>query len=134
MVIDAWRDASGPTRPSMRGDWGVVDDRVLQSMNYFLDNAAGYDFVVVDGSTANKGHGTECRAGDRCGRSSFCCHQKAWGMLESIASVLAMTWWWCRCNPALRQRLMQQISGLRGHVGKGPVRGRTPSIRNARSG
>lgn len=58
MVIDAWRDASSQPRPSsMRGDWGVVDDRVLQSMNYFLDNAAGYDFVVVDGSTANRDTG-----------------------------------------------------------------------------
>lgn len=58
MVIDAWKDAASQPRPSsLKGSWGVIDDRVLQSLDSFLADAVGYDFVVVDGSTANRDTG-----------------------------------------------------------------------------
>lgn len=58
MVVDSWKSASSQPRPSrLGGDWGVIDDRVLQSLQYFLDNADGYDFLVVNGSTANRDTG-----------------------------------------------------------------------------
>jgi hypothetical protein len=44
---------AGMTKPSsLRGGWGVLDQRGLDVLTYWRAHAIGADFVVVDGSTA----------------------------------------------------------------------------------
>ena len=43
-------DASDVTGP-----WGALDKRTLAVLDYWIKNKAGADFIVVDGSTTNKG-------------------------------------------------------------------------------
>lgn len=39
---------------SLKGDWGAIDQRVLDAFDYWDENKAGADFVVVDGSSYSK--------------------------------------------------------------------------------
>ncbi|QFR02434.1 xylan 1,4-beta-xylosidase [Streptomyces phaeolivaceus] len=39
---------------SLKGDWGAMDQRVLDAFDYWNEHKAGADFVVVDGSSYSK--------------------------------------------------------------------------------
>lgn len=47
--------AGTPNASDISGPWGTLDKRPLAVLDYWLKNNAGADFVVVDGSTTNKG-------------------------------------------------------------------------------
>jgi hypothetical protein len=47
--------AGTPDASDVSGPWGTLDKRPLDVLDYWLKNNAGADFVVVDGSTTNKG-------------------------------------------------------------------------------
>jgi hypothetical protein len=49
----SWRpDVGGGRNSSVRGPWGMVDQRALDVVTYWLKHAAGADFVAVDGGAA----------------------------------------------------------------------------------
>jgi len=56
VVMDIW--ASNSTAPSsVKGPWGIVDQRDLDVVNYWLKNKHGGEFVCVDGGTETKDKG-----------------------------------------------------------------------------
>lgn len=44
-----------PDASDVRGPWGALDRRPLDVLDYWLANNVGADFIVVDGSTTNRG-------------------------------------------------------------------------------
>ena len=53
--MDSWSNANTMSDPSaMAGPWGVVDQRALDAVTYWLANASGADFIAVDGSNSTK--------------------------------------------------------------------------------
>lgn len=54
-VMDSWAYAEAMSDPSdVRGPWGVVDQRALDALSYWLEHAAGADFLTLNASTANR--------------------------------------------------------------------------------
>ncbi|MEV0826197.1 xylan 1,4-beta-xylosidase [Nonomuraea rubra] len=47
-------NAGGDTE--LRGDWGVVNQNVLDAFNYWFENKKGADFIVVDGASVTDAH------------------------------------------------------------------------------
>lgn len=47
--------AGSPDASDVTGPWGALDQRPLDVLDYWLKHNVGADFVVVDGSTTNKG-------------------------------------------------------------------------------
>ncbi|MBW0106109.1 hypothetical protein, partial [Pseudonocardia sp. KRD291] len=47
--------AGSPDASDVTGVWGALDERPLDVLDYWIKNNAGADFIVVDGSTTNKG-------------------------------------------------------------------------------
>jgi hypothetical protein len=59
VVMDTYSSASKMSNPSnVTGPWGVVDQRTLDVITYWLANKTGGQFVTVDGGNVNK-DGTE---------------------------------------------------------------------------
>ncbi len=55
VVMDSGSHAARMSHPSdIEGGWGVIDRRALDVLDYFLENAVGYDFVCVDGGIENR--------------------------------------------------------------------------------
>ena len=54
VVVDSV-SGDDPNASDVSGPWGTLDKRPLDVLDYWLKNNAGADFVVVDGSTTNKG-------------------------------------------------------------------------------
>ena len=51
--MTTWRpDVGGGRDSELRGPWGMVDQRALDVVQYWLEHAVGADFISVDGSTA----------------------------------------------------------------------------------
>ncbi len=58
VVMDSWADAATASHPSgVAGPWGVLDQRSLDVVEYWLAHAHGADFVVVDGATGTRDRG-----------------------------------------------------------------------------
>jgi hypothetical protein len=58
MPVDSWKSPSRVHYPSaIRGSWGIMDQRSLNGIKYWLAHKHGADFVVVDGGTVTKGSG-----------------------------------------------------------------------------
>jgi hypothetical protein len=56
--VVSWSPAADPSHASaLRGPWGVVDQRALDAIDYWLHHAHGADFVAVDAKTGTKDHG-----------------------------------------------------------------------------
>lgn len=56
--VDIESNAATMSHPSsLRGSWGVVDNRALTALSYWLSHAHGSDMVVVDGGTWTKDKG-----------------------------------------------------------------------------
>ncbi|MEV0612703.1 xylan 1,4-beta-xylosidase [Nonomuraea sp. NPDC050404] len=47
-------NAGGDTE--LRGDWGVVNQNVLDAFNYWFENKKGADFIVIDGASVTDAH------------------------------------------------------------------------------
>lgn len=55
VTMDSWSDEHLMSKPSaLRGPWGVVDQRALDAVAYWLEHKEGADFITLDLSTANK--------------------------------------------------------------------------------
>ncbi|MCG2798892.1 MAG: hypothetical protein L6367_10170 [Cellulomonas sp.] len=58
VVMDSWSSAAVASHPSaISGAWGVLDQRPLDVLTSWLQDAHGADFVVVDGWTGTKDEG-----------------------------------------------------------------------------
>ena len=58
VVMDTWSKASVMSNPSsLAGPWGVVDQRSLDVLTYWLSHAHGADFVVVDAALKTRDAG-----------------------------------------------------------------------------
>ncbi|MDQ1663412.1 MAG: hypothetical protein QOJ68_3392 [Blastococcus sp.] len=58
VVFDSWSSSSVTDRPSaVRGPWGVLDQRPLDVVNYWLAHAVGADFIAVDADTITRDRG-----------------------------------------------------------------------------
>jgi hypothetical protein len=58
VVLEAWADASTAPSPSqIRGPWGVIDQRPLDVIDYWMRHKHGADFLTVDGGTGTTDHG-----------------------------------------------------------------------------
>jgi hypothetical protein len=58
IVVENWSKPDSASHASnLTGSWGVVDQRSLDAVDYWLDNATGADFVVVDGGSDTKDAG-----------------------------------------------------------------------------
>jgi hypothetical protein len=52
--MNSWSTAKISHPSDVRGDWGVLDQRSLDAITYWLANAHGADFIAVDGGTGNR--------------------------------------------------------------------------------
>jgi len=58
VTMDSYSSASVMSNPStLKGPWGVVDQRALDAIQYWLDHNAGADFITVDGWTKTNDKG-----------------------------------------------------------------------------
>ncbi|MGH8906053.1 MAG: hypothetical protein ACRD0K_05975 [Egibacteraceae bacterium] len=58
VTMDSWSHAATASHPSaIAGPWGVLDQRPLDVLEYWLTHARGADFVIVDGGTATRDRG-----------------------------------------------------------------------------
>jgi hypothetical protein len=52
VVFDSWSSAATASNPSdVAGPWGVLDQRALDVVDFWLQHAVGAEFVVVDAGT-----------------------------------------------------------------------------------
>ncbi|MCF6473047.1 xylan 1,4-beta-xylosidase [Nonomuraea sp. MG754425] len=49
-------DSNAKGDSELRGDWGVVNQNVLDAFDYWYENKKGADFVVVDGASVTDAH------------------------------------------------------------------------------
>ncbi|GAA1678601.1 hypothetical protein GCM10009733_089320 [Nonomuraea maheshkhaliensis] len=49
-------DSNSGGDSELRGDWGVVNQNVLDAFNYWYENKKGADFIVVDGASVTDAH------------------------------------------------------------------------------
>ncbi|TMR21869.1 xylan 1,4-beta-xylosidase [Nonomuraea turkmeniaca] len=49
-------DSNKGGNSELRGDWGVVNQNVLDAFNYWYENKKGADFIVVDGASPTDAH------------------------------------------------------------------------------
>ncbi|WP_327584006.1 xylan 1,4-beta-xylosidase [Nonomuraea sp. NBC_00507] len=49
-------DSNGSGDSELRGDWGVVNQNVLDAFTYWYENKKGADFIVVDGASPTDAH------------------------------------------------------------------------------
>ncbi len=50
--MDSWSNANISDPSAMTGPWGVMDQRALDAVTYWLANADGAEFIAVDGSNS----------------------------------------------------------------------------------
>jgi len=56
--MNSWTHPDEASHPSdVSGAWGVLDQRSLDVVEYWLDNAHGFDFLVVDGGSGTRDEG-----------------------------------------------------------------------------
>jgi hypothetical protein len=56
--LDSWSSAAVAGHAStVSGSWGVLDQRPLDAITYWLEHAAGADFIAVDGGTETRDRG-----------------------------------------------------------------------------
>lgn len=60
--MDNWSLAGASNPSTLRGEWGVVDQRSLDALSYWLKHALGADFVTVDGGISTKDTGLVTQA------------------------------------------------------------------------
>ncbi|MEU6118331.1 xylan 1,4-beta-xylosidase [Streptomyces sp. NPDC047117] len=51
VVMDSYRPGEDSYASDLAGDWGSVDQRVLDALSYWNEHKAGADFLAVDGSS-----------------------------------------------------------------------------------
>ncbi|MCU1675011.1 MAG: hypothetical protein JWN77_3124 [Frankiales bacterium] len=85
--VDIESSAATMSHPStLRGSWGVVDNRALSAISYWLANAHGADMVVVDGGTWTKDKGV---LGNDVAATSYFTAVTAWLKARTTKPI----WW-----------------------------------------
>lgn len=91
--VDSWADASTMSHPSsLSGPWGVVDQRPLDAISYWLGHKAGADFVTVDAWTGTKDRGLTT--------DEFTAIDKLAAVTSWIRARTALPVWWGEYYPA----------------------------------
>ena len=54
VVMDSWSNSAISHPSNLKGDYGVLDQRPLDVINYWLQNKTGADFITIDGGNSNK--------------------------------------------------------------------------------
>jgi hypothetical protein len=58
VVFDSWASPSAGGHPSaVSGPWGVLDQRALDAVDYWIEHAVAADFIAVDGRTRTRDGG-----------------------------------------------------------------------------
>lgn len=92
VVMDSWSHADAASHPSsLAGPWGVVDQRCLDAVDYWLAHAAGADFIAVDGSSATKDAGLIAPPG--------VANQKFSVVTDWLRSRTSLPIWWAELYP-----------------------------------
>lgn len=90
--MDSWADASTMSHPSaIRGAWGVLDQRAMDAVDYWLANKRGADFVTVDGWTTTKDEGLVT--------DEFTATQKMAAVTTWLRSRTTLPIWWAELYP-----------------------------------
>lgn len=56
--MNSWTHPDAGSHPSQTfGPWGVMDQRSLDVVQYWLENANGFDFLIVDGGSGSRDEG-----------------------------------------------------------------------------
>jgi hypothetical protein len=87
VVFDSWSSPSATSNPSaVRGPWGVLDQRSLDVMDYWLEHAVGADFIAVDARTATRDRGLTTTDFEAVGKLS--------AVTEWVRSRSDLPIWW----------------------------------------
>jgi hypothetical protein len=87
VVFDSWASPSAGGYPSsLSGSWGVLDQRPLDVVDYWLQHAAGADFVAVDAGTDTRDGGLTT--------SDFDATAKLGVVTEWVRSRTDLPLWW----------------------------------------
>lgn len=54
VAMDSWSHSAISHPSELRGEYGVMDQRPLDVISYWLQNKKGADFITIDGSNGNK--------------------------------------------------------------------------------
>lgn len=54
VVMDSWSTSAISHPSNLKGEYGVMDQRPLDVINYWLQNKKGADFITIDGGNSNK--------------------------------------------------------------------------------
>jgi hypothetical protein len=92
VVMNSFDPGSGDSS-DLRGPWGVVDERALDVVDYWLKHNVGADFVAVDGSTKTR-NGTRPRTVD-VGAQKFAAIDR-W-----LRARTSLPIWWAEFYPDL---------------------------------
>ncbi|MDX6197460.1 MAG: hypothetical protein QOJ79_611 [Actinomycetota bacterium] len=85
--MDIESSATYMSNPStLRGTWGVVDNRALTALSYWLANAHGADMVAVDGGTWTKDKGV---VGDDVAATAYFSAVTSWLRARTTKPI----WW-----------------------------------------
>jgi hypothetical protein len=87
--FSSWATASNPS--AISGDWGILDQRALTSLDYFIRHAVGADFIVVDGSSSSR-DGT-------LWTDPFSANRKFAAVTTWLRSRTALPVWWAEYYP-----------------------------------
>jgi hypothetical protein len=92
VVFDSWSTAEATSHPSgISGPWGVLDQRPLDVVDYWLENAVGADFIALDAATTTRDGGlttTDFRAVEKLGV-----------VTEWVRSRTDLPVWWAELYP-----------------------------------
>jgi len=87
VVVDSWSSAESASHPSaVTGPWGVLDQRALDVVEYWLANAVGADFIAVDGSTGTRDSGLTT--------TDFAATEKLGAVTRWVRSRTDLPVWW----------------------------------------
>jgi hypothetical protein len=89
--MDSWSSASATNSPSsVGGQWGVLDQRSLDAVDYWLRHAVGADFIAVDGSTTTN---DDVLAGPQIANDKFAV------VTRWLAGRTTLPIWWMEMYP-----------------------------------
>jgi hypothetical protein len=88
-------DANRRHRSALKGPWGVVDQRALDAVDYWLDHAIGADFIAVDGSTRTRDRGLIT--------TDFAAVDKLVKVTRWLRSRTDLPIWWAEIHPQVTE-------------------------------
>jgi hypothetical protein len=92
VVFDAWSPESTTShRSTLHGPWGVVDQRALNAIEYWLKHKVGADFLTVDGRTATRDRGLTT--------TDFAAVEKFAAATKWLRARTSLPIWWAEIKP-----------------------------------